>query len=990
MHYWKLTLFGGLSATNSIVCHTRFRTQKIASLLAYLALHRETQAREALIEIFWPNTDLKHGQTNLRAALASLRRQLEPPGTPPNAVLEAGRSQVRLSAFVGTDVDAFEKAIQQGNDAQAVSVYEGELLRGYYDDWIFPLRRHYETLYIAALERYLAQLADAHRWTEAVAAAQQGTQITEHWDEGEVRLVSLSACLMERELRTAPQRARAKKATTNKPKSLATSSDLVAPTSVRPDSAAPDSVQKDSVRTPFPAKTQTFLPPTTDRFFGRQSEISQLIELWSRQERLLSLTGCGGIGKSRLALEVARVVADQNSAVGKAALIALVPMASLSSVGNLDSTALDTLGIGRRLDATPWQLLIETLQGQPAFLVLDNAEHLLPALAPLLERLLREAPTVRLMVTSRTRLGIPNEREVPLSPLPLASPDETTPSVLLQHAGVALFAERAARSRPDFAITPGNAVTVSALCRKLDGLPLAIELMAARASVLSPTQMLMRLEERFSFLTTSRRTLLHRHQSLHATLDWSYQLLPPNLGSFWRQISVFRGGFTAEAASEVAQEPHALHQLAQLRAASLLSGGEQGDEIRFSLLETLREFGAAQLDDSELKSLPSRHAAYFVSWAENAATQATGSQAAQWIARSVDESENLHAALEWSLVNQVTMALRLALSMEALLTLRGQFLEAADVLERAIKRVEILPKESLTQEMKSLWRVALAHLGHMELMLDRISVSQAHLEKAAELCRGASDDMTLAFALGTLIPVFNNLQEHYEYEKGWNIGHEALSAARRHAEKTGDQRMELYVLVHFTWLWPCQPTGEVNEEMTLETLQLAQKLKDERSLAYALQNKGQILWEKDQFKEASLLFAESLTLCSQVGDSFGQARAHWGIGYSALRLNQLAKARENLRQAMELGFAVGSRWGARQMALHLAEVALAEGRVDSALPAVLAADILWYFKKTCFGKHLDATLTTLRATLGAERFAHVQEEANTWTYEELIEKARAL
>jgi predicted ATPase len=351
------------------------------------------------------------------------------------------------------------------------------------------------------------------------------------------------------------------------------------------------------------------LPVPVTRFFGREEEIERIKALLCPPEtRLVTLTGLGGAGKTRLALEVAGRLRERFPGP-----VYFVALADLTRAGGIPDAILDALGLPRFANVPPPVQVTNALHRQRSLLVLDNFEHLIEEGALYLRDLLAGVPSLTCLVTSRQRLGIAGEREFPVLPLPTprqqpgpSTPQTTaqerlTPEQLAGFASVALFADRAPAARPDFEVTTGNGADVAALCRRLEGIPLAIELAAARAKALTPAQMLSQLDRRFDFLVSRQQDAVPRHRTLRAALDWSCDLLPAPVARFFGRLSVFRGGWTLEAAEAVGEVTAALalDYLEQLQDGSLVVAEEREGGMRFRMLETVRERAAEMLDDVE-------------------------------------------------------------------------------------------------------------------------------------------------------------------------------------------------------------------------------------------------------------------------------------------------------------------------------------------------------------------------------------------------------
>lgn len=710
-------MLGWMRAQSGDLTLTRFRTQKTALLLARLALFpQRTHPREELTDLLWPDADRDAGRNSLKQSLAILRRLLEPPGTPAGSVLIADRVGVRLNPdAVSTDAADFEAALQDAarrpdlearaeDIGRARALYQGELLPGFYDDWVVEER-----------ERLAAVWEDAQNEPAPRAAF---------------------------------------------------------PTRVPAAAPAPSPPALPAT----PPATAPRLPLLFNRFFGRERERADLAALIGDERvRLVTLTGPGGVGKTRLALEVARL-----AAVGLNGRACFVPLADMADPRLIPEAIADALGLPRTSAGEPLERVAAALGAAPALLVLDNLEQLgegaaLPPLA-----LLTRVPSLTILATSRSRLFIAGEREYPLPPLPTPQTEEegaAPPQRLLAFPGVQLFADRAREARSDFQITPRNAGAVAALCCELEGIPLALELAAAWSSLLTPAQMRDRIGERFTLLRSRCKGVAERHQTLQGAIGWSYDLLPPDLARFWARLSVFRGGFSAEAAQEVCEEPDALDSLGRLRARSLVTAEESGGGMRFRLLETLREFGTAQMGEDERDSLAALHAAHFLRLAEQAEPLLTGPEQARWLDRLGEEQDNLRAALDRLLGHERETALTLAGRLWPFWELRGYIAEGRRQLARSLAgeaartvwRARVLHGAGVladaqddrpeavdrTEESVALFREigerrglahSLAFLGYLHRASDP-GRARALLEESLALCRAEGNQPGLVYAL---------------------------------------------------------------------------------------------------------------------------------------------------------------------------------------------------------------------------------------------------
>jgi len=873
---WRIELFGGLRARQGEQVLARFRTQKTGALLAFLAFHRtHLHPREEIAGILWPESDVEAGRASLRTALASLRHQLEPPGTPAKSVLPAYRNFVGLNAgAISTDVADFGAAIRAATqaatkelsleaDLAAIELYRGELLAGWYEEWIFPERERLADQYLAALDRVVAALEDAGKPERAVEYSLRMLAADSYNEEAHLRLIRLYASLGRIEaarrqfhdlqrtvwdpLGAEPSEQALALADTlgarariGRESSAAGEESAGPPSSEAEAQPRADKVKEcaESEETPLVSaapnaiQSNPSLPLPLTRFFGRETEISQLeqmlepclaasrdrsgarpstttrdrkprLENTTPGTRLLTLTGPGGSGKTRLAIEVAYLLAPHfNGAVS------FVPLAEIAEARRVPEAIAEALHLPPGVSADPLQPIVERLGDRPHLLVLDNFEQLLGSAAQkegneeedgfaagLVHRLLTRAPRLACLVTSRQRLEVAGEQEYLIPPLP--TPDwPGTPERLMEFASVQLFVNRAQAARADFQLTPRNVEAVGALCRRLEGVPLALELAAAWAQVLSPAQMLSRLERRFELLVSRRKGIASRHQTLRAAIDWSYRLLPPDLQRCFARLSVFCGGWTLEAAESVSwaedpggkQEekgltptsqdpwpptkirvvgPDTLQDLMQLHGRSLVTTDEisLGDTqvMRFRMLETLREYARERMSGAEQRELSHRHARYYLQLAAEANRNLWGPSQSVWLDRLEMENENLRMALEWcgTAEGDLSLGLKLAGEVHQFWTLRGRYAEGRLLVERILDRAQ--GREPTSSLATALWTAGLlAKYQHDWLAARRHFLQRLRIERLLQNPHGIASALCELGSVAIALHDYEAARAYYE------------------------------------------------------------------------------------------------------------------------------------------------------------------------------------------------------------------------------------
>jgi predicted ATPase/class 3 adenylate cyclase len=480
------------------------------------------------------------------------------------------------------------------------------------------------------------------------------------------------------------------------------------------------------------------LPIQLSSFIGREHQMSEASKLLSTT-RLLTFIGPGGTGKTRLSLQLAAEhLSDFKDGVW---LIELAPLADSAFILSAIASVFNV----REVQGVPLvTLMLDYLRAKQILLILDNCEHLVEASAQLADQLLHSCPQLKIIASSREALGIPGEAVFRVPSLSL--PDESSSvESLMECEATRLFIERAAKTEPRFQLTDHNAISIAQICRRLDGIPLAIELAAARVKLFTPEQIAERLDDRFKLLTGGSRTAMPRQQTLRALIDWSYQSLNKTEQQALRQLAVFSGGWTFEAAESVLGESDTLAGLLGLINKSLVNVEEQDGQSRYRFLETIRQYAMEKLLESgEAVETRNRHFDYVLHIAEVSEEKMFGAESTEWLDQMEIEHDNLRAAFEWSIANYPEKGLKLALALSAFWTSRDYNSEARALCTELLTRTETMP--NLEHERAG----AYALLGWNSITTGDHKTGRAAAEASVALAKKVNDLKTLVRAYGVL------------------------------------------------------------------------------------------------------------------------------------------------------------------------------------------------------------------------------------------------
>jgi predicted ATPase/DNA-binding SARP family transcriptional activator len=1020
------------------------------ALLYYLAATAAPVPRDRLCFLFWPDAPESDARRNLTHLLTLLRRALPTPD-----LMTATEEHVGLDRRqVWSDTGAYEHLASIGEPAartealqRAVALWRGPFLDGValpgceeFEAWVVEERARWEHRYLATLARAIEDATAASGYPAAIDLVHRYLAVDELAEEMHRRLMLLQAAtgdraaalrqfarcaeVLQRELGVVPL-----------PETLAARDDILAGDSPLGRHAEPPFLPTGE---PAADAGGGGLPVPPDALIGRDADVAATVAtILNPEVRLVTLTGPGGVGKTRLALAGAAVAAP---AFADGAVF--VPLAPLQDPALVPGAIAHALGLRETGDRPLLAGLTAVLRDRQMLLVLDNFEHVAPA-ATVVATLLAAAPRLTVLVTSRTLVRLSGEHAVVVPPLALPDLAALPPVDRLAEAGaVALLVARVRAHDPGFALTPANAADVAVICARLDGLPLALELAAARLRVLTPAQLLARLDRRLALLTEGPRDLPDRQRTLRATLDWSFALLDVGDRHLLARMAIFAGGWTLEAAEAVGLAPGpliggvlgGLQHLVDGHLVQPVAGS--GGSRRFALLETVREYARERLAlGGEEPAARRAHAAFFLAFAEQAAPALHGPDQIAWLDRLDEELPNLRAALEWLLAaGDATGAARLAGALGWYWARRGRQAEGRAWLARALTSADQIDSavDGLPPRVEALARLA---AGLLAVDQGELDPGTGHLQRSATLWQGIVDEgdadladrrslfRSLAFlaqvygmrgdpAFGPMVPKLLALADsvgdpRVEAEMAFNYGrgllHEGdLAAAKPRLQQAavafrdlGDPWVLAQVRIDLGMLALEDGDTAAAHDHFAAALAAARAFRDPAFEAVARVNLGETARMAGDDGASAAHYDAALCLYRRLGSRTEIPRVLHNLGYVALHAGDRELASARFRESLTGFEDVGLRRGTAEAAAGLAAVAASTGtpeeaalagRLWGAAAAVFEArERVWPADRAEWARYQERA----RAVLGRSDFAAAMQAGHALPLETAIAEVTA-
>jgi predicted ATPase/DNA-binding SARP family transcriptional activator len=906
------------------------------SLFAYLILTAGTShRRERLAGMFWPDTTEEKARAYLRHELWRIRKAFPSQSKENFLVADDINITFNSSAEYRFDAAVLEN-VNEGESIKelinALSVFQGELLPGFYDDWVTQEREHLQAAFEKKISYLLELLEKEKRWHDILEWAERWISFGQE-PEVAYRYLMTAYDALGDQVKVASTYERCVKA--------------LGELDLEPSEQTRALVFKRSSKLNIP------IPLTS--FIGREKELKEITGLFSKS-RLITLTGSGGVGKTRLAIQVVGDVLDMFPDG-----VWFLDLAPLSDPALVPNTLAGMLGLRESGESPLTDLLVNYLRSRTALVIFDNCEHLIEACAQLVHSLLASCEHFSILATSREALRVAGEIPYRVPSLELPKPDiEVAIDEISNIESVNLFAERAAVALQGFAMSQQNVLAIAQICRRLDGIPLAIELAAARVNMLTVEQILMRLDDQFNLLTNGPRTALPRYQTLRATIEWSYNLLSEAERLLFRRLAVFSGGWTLEAAEAVCcgnglETSEILDLLSQLVNKSLVIVKKSEGDPRYRRLETIRQFAREKLmESSEQRHFCNCHLKYFSQLTEQAEPVLRGPTQLEWYARLYDERDNIRAALGWADKTDIEAGLSLPSRME-------RFWEIFDLREGSYWLSKFLQKPESRSYPRARAK-ALHKYGWILVGLQQFDTALSVGKECLDLYSANGDRQGKVDGLLLLAWETSNTTQRME------LTQQALELAR----SIGDMWRQADALWHLGWLYQ----GEKKFFYWEKAIGLARPLGDWRWLVSNLSTVGFFLALNGDIESAQKYLDESETLCQKLNiyplptallEAYGQIAAYHG---------DFEKARAYFQEMAKIGVEFGDRQDYNWAHVRLGYVALREGNLAEA--RLLFTETARSFQKDKYEIGVVFTLEGIAGLCAAEGKPEHSAQLTAW------------
>lgn len=916
-----IRLFGAMEITVNGCPIPRTRTRTEAWILAMLVVRggREIQ-RSEVAGTFWPDSDEQQALNNLRRSLSNLRDVL---GAEAWRLHSASRSTIRMNLNgAWCDLERFDTAYKRGGPDDfrtATTLYAGPLLSGCDEGWAQPERTDREQKYQHALESLASEAMKSGDANHAVSLLRKAVLVDPARESAQHALMTAIArtgdlAELIRAFRAYETFFRVELDSDLDDRTIALYESLRLEIRSPRDASSTQSTPEAASRP---------LPQPLTRFHGRDAEIDQLVHLICAEgSRLVTILGLSGCGKSRIALETGLRMQKHTDRK-----VWFVPLADLRDAQLIPAAICMAVCPETREREDPVSTVASHLGDGPALLILDNFEQFGPDGAAIIQRLLNALPNALLLLTSQRPVGLSGEREFALNPLDTPT-EPLTAEQALEFPSVRLFVDRVQARRSGFQLTEHNFQDVARLCRQLDGLPLAIELAAGWARLLTPRRMLAELSNRFEFLVGTQTDIPVRHRSMRGALETSFALIEESARQFLASLSIFRGGWSADGASVVCHEPRVVHSLNLLSELSMIviDGEAEGQsEPRYRLLESVRDYCWEILPEEERRSLEKRHLDYYLALALTTGKNLK-SEEQDGCLRLLDiETDNLRAALDRSIASHSDASLQLGSALTIYWRLRGRYNEGRRYLARAL---DACPESDPNT-------VGTCHvsLGQLTMFQGDFVEAARHFETGLELLRAAGDLQGQSAALNNLGIIARN-QNRFEAARGYY-------EASLHIDEERNDRWgvaaSLNNLGNMATSRGCHQEARALHE---RGLQIRRALGDRDSIAWSLYNLGNVHAHLKDLSMARSYFEESLQITRDLGDQQGIVLGLSGLCSLLISMGELKRAQPLLIELMQRIRQMEDKLTACHAIVMAAQFAAATGFAEVAVTLFSAASAL--------------------------------------------------